>query len=269
MLVLVPGLLGAQQVERMRVNADGVNLRVAPSIDSSIVRALARGTVVTVLARDGAWVKVQAPSATGWVRGSQLVPIADVAKDTAVQSQSAAPAQRGVSGVPPAAAPAAAPAITAPMKGKRPTSGAHFSLGFLGSVTPVDGANGTAENHLAAQCLLELRLGAFGLYAAPQLGTGAGYRSTMLGGGLSFRLATAGRLELRALAGYTTYAEKATTAGISPPTTDWSSRGASFGGLVSVRLFGSVRMAYHGEYVMSFGDSSGLRFGRHSFGVLF
>ncbi|MGH7592642.1 MAG: outer membrane beta-barrel protein [Gemmatimonadales bacterium] len=67
--------VNAQQAspERMRVSVDNVNLRAAPSIDSSIVRVLAKGALVTVLARDGHWVKVQSGLGNGWVRASQLV----------------------------------------------------------------------------------------------------------------------------------------------------------------------------------------------------
>ena len=67
--------LSAQQPERARVNVDNANLRVAPSIDSTIVRRLVRGTLVTVLSRDGVWVKIQAPTALGWLRNSQLGPV--------------------------------------------------------------------------------------------------------------------------------------------------------------------------------------------------
>lgn len=73
-----------QEAERLQVTVDNANLRVAPSIDSAIVRALRRGTVVTVLGRDGAWVHVEAPSASGWMRASQLGPVATV--DTAAMA---------------------------------------------------------------------------------------------------------------------------------------------------------------------------------------
>jgi uncharacterized protein YraI len=67
----------AQQTESMRINASRVNMRRAPSIDSTIVRALAKGTIVTVLARDGNWIKVQLPgqATNGWVRSDMLTSI--------------------------------------------------------------------------------------------------------------------------------------------------------------------------------------------------
>lgn len=61
----------------MRVNAEIVNLRVAPSIDSGIVRSLRKGNLVRVLLRDGTWSKVEFGSVSGWVRSSQLDPVPD------------------------------------------------------------------------------------------------------------------------------------------------------------------------------------------------
>jgi hypothetical protein len=77
LIVLATLPVMAQQPESMRVNADRVNLRKSPSIDSSIVRSLAKGTVVAVLARDGNWVKVQLPGqpTNGWVRSDLLTAV--------------------------------------------------------------------------------------------------------------------------------------------------------------------------------------------------
>lgn len=68
---LVTGLV-AQQPVRARVNSDNVNLRAGPSLDSVIIVVLRRGTIVTVLAREGFWAKVQAPAASGWFPASQM-----------------------------------------------------------------------------------------------------------------------------------------------------------------------------------------------------
>jgi uncharacterized protein YraI len=85
--------LAAQQSETMRVNADRVNVRSAPSIDSTIVRAISKGTVVTVLSRDGAWskVQVQGQSTIGWVRSNLLVAVSG----GAVSAQGTAPTTTG------------------------------------------------------------------------------------------------------------------------------------------------------------------------------
>jgi uncharacterized protein YgiM (DUF1202 family) len=63
-----------QQTETVKVNANSVNLRKGASVDSGIVQALAKGTLLTVLSRAGNWVKVQVQgqTASGWVR-SDLV----------------------------------------------------------------------------------------------------------------------------------------------------------------------------------------------------
>jgi Bacterial SH3 domain len=64
----------AQQPASMRVNADRVNMRKGPSVDSGIVRSLTKGTVVSVVSHDGNWVNVQLPgqTTTGWVRSDLL-----------------------------------------------------------------------------------------------------------------------------------------------------------------------------------------------------
>lgn len=82
-----------QQSETMRVNADRVNLRKAPSVDSGIVRALTKGALVTVVSRDGNWVKVQLPgqTATGWVRSDLLVAV-PATSSTAAPAPPSAPA---------------------------------------------------------------------------------------------------------------------------------------------------------------------------------
>ncbi len=78
----------AQQPEVMRVNAARVNLRRAPSIDSAIVRALSRGTVVTVVAHDGGWSKVEVGEAavSGWIRSNLLVTAPGVAAAESTRS---------------------------------------------------------------------------------------------------------------------------------------------------------------------------------------
>jgi hypothetical protein len=77
---LTPLSARAQQADSIfRINADRVNLRAAPSIDSTIIRGLEKGMLVTLLSRSGAWARVHAPSGAGWVRASQMEPAAAVA----------------------------------------------------------------------------------------------------------------------------------------------------------------------------------------------
>lgn len=109
-LIVLAAPLAAQQTESMRVNADRVNLRKAPSIDSGIVRSLSKGTVVSIVARDGNWTKVQLPgqSTTGWVRSDLLVaaPAAPAASQGIKPSAAPPP--------PPAASPTPAHAVNSP-----------------------------------------------------------------------------------------------------------------------------------------------------------
>lgn len=102
-----------QQSETMRINADRVNLRRAPSVDSGIVRALAKGTLVTVVSRDGNWVKVQlqGQTATGWVRSDLLVavPTASAPPPPAQPSAPSGQGQRNLVAPPPPPPPPVAP----------------------------------------------------------------------------------------------------------------------------------------------------------------
>ena len=125
-----------QQPETMRVNADRVNLRKAPSTDSAVVRGLTKGALVTVVSRDGNWVKVQlqGQSTTGWVRSDLLdpvpVPFAPGAPSP-VQNQTAPPP-------PPATgAPTPPPASVPPPKPPAEPKDASYRAGFtvFGGVT--------------------------------------------------------------------------------------------------------------------------------------
>lgn len=109
-----------------------------------------------------------------------------------------------------------------------------------------------------------------GVYAAPEIGTGAGYRSLMLGGGLSLSVATIGPLQVRAMGGMTTY--KATLSGndsLSVPAPASEFNAASVGGLVTLRVFGSTKIAFRGQQVLSVGEPVSIRFRRYSVGLLF
>ncbi len=147
MLVLVPVLLGAQQpVERMRVKGDGVNLRVAPSIDSSIVRSLPKGSLANVIAREGVWAKVQTPSATGWVRSSQLEAVSDPGTVPASsQSQSVSVPSQPSAIPPPATAPPSTRVVTAERGRALPARsdngpGRRSSIALIGGLTVSQGA---------------------------------------------------------------------------------------------------------------------------------
>ena len=93
-------------------------------------------------------------------------------------------------------------------------------------MTQID-ANGTyaAANHSALLPLVLVQNSAVGLYLAPEFGSGAGYKSTMIGGGVSVKLISAGRVDVRGLAGHTTYQFAPSSAGSGIGATSWSSQG--------------------------------------------
>jgi uncharacterized protein YgiM (DUF1202 family) len=125
-LVVLPA--AGQQTATVKVNANSVNLRRGASVDSGVVQALAKGTLLTVLARDGNWIKVQVQgqAASGWVR-SDLVD-AVPASPAAAQTPPAASPTRSNSVAPPP--PPAAKAVAAP----KPVSSAKDD-GYRGGLT--------------------------------------------------------------------------------------------------------------------------------------
>ena len=65
-------------------------------------------------------------------------------------------------------------------------SGLDLTLGVLGSYTPIKSTSGlTPTAHVSGLSFVGIRYHFLGLYGAPEYGQGGGYRSTMLGDGLS------------------------------------------------------------------------------------
>jgi hypothetical protein len=147
-----------------------------------------------------------------------------------------------------------------------PSASRGLSIGLFGSATAVKASQGqVAATHYVALPLLLLQGQRLGAYVAPEVGAGAGYRSSMLGVGVTARVYTYGPLQLRATGGYATYGTVPESGGTAVRR---SIQAASLGGLVSVRVFGTFRIAYRGQYVMAVGDGSGVRFQRHALGVV-
>jgi hypothetical protein len=147
--------------------------------------------------------------------------------------------------------------------------GMDLTVGALGSVSR-DPANGsTPPLHVAALSFIGAQHRGWGIYLAPEFGNGGGYRSTMLGGGLSRDLLSAHLLRVTALVGYTTYTQTPTAiAGASAPPGQ-SIRGPSLGGMASIPLLGPVRLAYRGQYVMGQLNGAAVHITRYSAGLLF
>jgi hypothetical protein len=252
----IPGVLAAQGAAV--VKTDGTNVRTMPSVEAPVIAVLRRGVPVTILERRDAWTRISAGTTTGWLRESSL-------DRPSASPTGSPPTPQPVAGPAPMPVPSQPVPTLVTDQGRR----GGFTVGVLASMTPADASTWrTSAKHVAGLPFVEFDVGPIGIYAAPEVGSGAGYRSTMLGGGVLVGLVRQGRLQVRALGGYTTYSETPTAAG-APAAEGWSSQGASFGGLASFRLFGTVRLAYRGQYVVGFGDNAELRFARHSAGLLF
>ena len=171
-------------------------------------------------------------------------------------------------------APAAAPAAegkTIPPVGEPPRAAMRFpslrlTLGLLGTATIFKSTTGEPPTaHVSGASFVGIRYRALGVYAAPEMGQGAGYKSQMMGGGASLDLLNLHALRITALGGFTTYAETDTS---SAPVTN-TVQGTSVGGMASLPFFGPLRLAYRGQYVM--GQTTGVPFNftRHSVGLVF
>jgi hypothetical protein len=180
---------------------------------------------------------------------------------------------------PAAPAPAVAAAANAPApaekKADQPTfnarrAGLDVTVGLLGSFTPIKATTGlTPSAHIAGLSFLGVRYHGIGLYGAPEYGQGGGYRSTMLGGGLSLDLIRLNMLRVSALGGYTTYTETTmpTDSTVVPVTAKL--QGPSVGGMVSIPFIGPLRLAYRGQYVMAQVAGLPVHMTRHSVGLVF
>lgn len=168
-----------------------------------------------------------------------------------------------------AAAPAPAPAPerkpdAPPMRAQH--GNVSGTLGFLGSVTPIKIAGLEPSAHIAGASFINLKYRGWGIYGAPELGQGGGYKSTLWGGGLSRDLLDLHLLHATALGGYVQYSE--TPDGAAPSAAQTIS-GYSVGGLVSLPIAGPLRLAYRGQYVTATVLGTQVHMTRHSFGVVF
>lgn len=140
------------------------------------------------------------------------------------------------------------------------------TLGFLGSVTPIKVAGVEPTAHIAGASFINLKYRGVGIYGAPEIGQGGGYKSTLWGGGLSLDLIDLHLLHVTALGGYAQYSE--TPDGATPSTTQTLS-GYSVGGLASLPIAGPLRLAYRGQYVTATVAGTQVHMTRHSFGLVF
>lgn len=144
--------------------------------------------------------------------------------------------------------------------------GISGTLGFLGSVTPIKVAGLEPTAHISGSSFINLKYRGWGIYGAPEIGQGGGYKSTLWGGGLSRDLLDIHLLHATVLGGYAQYSE--TPDGVTPSTTQTMS-GYSVGGLVSLPIAGPLRLGYRGQYVTATVAGTQVHMTRHSFGFLF
>jgi len=155
------------------------------------------------------------------------------------------------------------PALTARRAGVR------LTLGVLGSVTPVETSGLAPTAHVSGLSFVGMRYRRLGVYLAPEMGQGGGYRSRMLGGGASLDLLDLRMLRLSVLAGYTNYSQTPTVTDSATTPITMSVNGTSLGGLASIPLVGPLRLAYRGQYVTVREQGVTANMVRHSVGFLF
>lgn len=80
------------RTSRAMINTDNVRIRSEASTDSRVKTTVGRGTIATVLERDGAWYLLRFPRGTeGWVRGDLLKAVSDSTPEPKKSEKGTAP----------------------------------------------------------------------------------------------------------------------------------------------------------------------------------
>lgn len=123
--LLSPSRLDAQQ-DIVQVTADNVRLRLFASIEAGIVATLSKGTRLTVLGREGAWIQVSYGDKKGFVRSNLVASATGSLSPLPVVPAAAPPAERPKTApVPVSVAPPSEPARATPsavQQGDRPSA---------------------------------------------------------------------------------------------------------------------------------------------------
>lgn len=264
LLMFVAPPAAAQQRATLYVGTSDVRAR--PSMGEPVIAVLVKGQSVTVLERVGTWARISSGRTKGWIRASGLTTNPARSDGIGMRTPGGTLVSAPPAYTPPDVTTSITPTSATARNGDDPSASRGLSIGLLGSATTVKGSPGRlAANHFVALPLILLQGPTLGAYVAPEVGAGAGYRSSMLGLGVTARVYTYGPVQLRATGGYATYGTVPESGGTAVRR---SIQAASLGGLMSVRLFGTFRVAYRGQYVMAVGDGSGVRFQRHALGVV-
>jgi hypothetical protein len=187
--------------------------------------------------------------------------IAERAPEVAPPIASSATAER--------AQPAAAePAAEAPVFKPRRT-GLNLTAGVLGSATLIETSGLPRAVHVSGASFIGVRFKMLGLYAAPDMGQGGGFRSTSLDGGASLDLIGLHLLRVTALGGYLRYSETTMPEDSTVVPVTRSLEGYTMGGMVSIPFVGPLRLAYRGQYDTVRDAGIPVHRVKHSIGFLF
>jgi hypothetical protein len=201
LLIAAVPLAAQQQPETARINAERVNVRKAPSLDSAIVRTLSKGTVVTVLFRDSSWAKIELSelSLTGWVRENLLTPLTTAAATAKVDATPAAVVPAAPPPPPPPSA--AAPATADPLAGAPvPTTAS----------APAAAASATPQTPSATTVVLWGGLDRLQATASGGGETETGDWNNGLALGFAVIVPTGGPMSIEVLAGYSRFNSSST-----------------------------------------------------------
>jgi hypothetical protein len=169
----------------------------------------------------------------------------------------------------PAPQPAPKDVANDPSRTRRPALPGLVSISLLGSVAPYTvTTTGAKVLHVSGHTLVSVSAFGWGVYAAPEYGSGAGHRSTMLGGGLLRQILRSGPVHVSALAGVTLYTE-VPDGDYAASFVSRSIRASSVGGLITLPFVGPARIAYRGQYLRGLGADSDFHKIRHAVGLAF
>ena len=131
-------------------------------------------------------------------------------------------------------------------KARRPAL--NFTAGVLGSATVIETFGLPRAVHVTGASFVGVRFHMLGLYVAPEMGQGGGFRSTSLDGGASLDLIRLHMLRVSALGGYLRHSETTVPEDSTVVPVTRSLDGYTVGGMASIPFIGPLRLAYRGQY---------------------
>jgi hypothetical protein len=174
---------------------------------------------------------------------------------------------------PPATAERAEPAATEPAADapvfKPRRTGLNLTAGVLGSATLIETSGVPRAVHVSGASFIGVRFKMLGLYVAPDMGQGGGFRSSSLDGGASLDLINLHLLRVTALGGYLRYSETTMPEDSTVVPVSRSLEGYTMGGMVSIPFVGPLRLAYRGQYDTVRDAGIPVHRVKHSVGFLF